>query len=101
MPITAKLSRTFYDKLGDEATDELVNWLNAVDTSYRQEFRELFDANFGRLDARLAQQIAELRAETHTAMGRLETRMIRWMVGLWFISWVTTVATLVALQRLR
>ena len=53
MPITAKLSRKFYEKLGDEVTNELVSWLNAVDDSYRQEFRELFEVNFGRVEAPL------------------------------------------------
>lgn len=71
MPVTARLSRRFYEKLGDEVTNELVDWLNAVDQSYREEFRELFDANFSRLDARLAQQAAELRARLDTGMAQL------------------------------
>ena len=54
MPITAKLSNKFYEKLGDDVVNELVEWLNLVDTSYRQEFRELFEANFGRVTAELA-----------------------------------------------
>ena len=97
MPVTAKLSRKFYEKLGDEVTEELVNWLNAVDSSYREEFRQLFEAHFGRLEARLAQQAAELRAE----MGHVETRLIRWMFGFWIGSWVALAGTLIALQRLR
>ena len=28
MPVTARLSKQFYERLGDEATNELVNWLN-------------------------------------------------------------------------
>ena len=96
MPITAKLSRQFYDKLGDEVANELVNWLNVVDTSYRDEFRELFEANFGRLEARVGQQLAEMRSE----MARMETRLIRWMFGFWIGAWVTIAGTVVALQRL-
>ncbi|MGA2382670.1 MAG: hypothetical protein ABSG61_04470 [Gemmatimonadales bacterium] len=96
MPITAKLSRKFYEKLGDEVADELVNWLNAVDLSYRQEFRELFEAHFGRFEARLGQQTAELRSE----MGRQETRLIRWMFGFWVGAWLAIAGTIVALQRL-
>lgn len=30
MPVTAKLSRQFYDKLGDEVANELVEWQNQV-----------------------------------------------------------------------
>jgi hypothetical protein len=72
MPITAKLSRQFYEKLGDEVTNELVTWLNAVDDSYRQEFRELFDANFGQVRAEMAQLRAEMRGE----MSRLRAEML-------------------------
>jgi hypothetical protein len=97
MPITAKLSRQFYDKLGDDVADELVDWFNAVDLSYRQEFRELFEANFGRLEARLGQQMAEMRTE----MGHLETRLIRWMFGFWVGAWVAVAGTIVVLERLR
>jgi hypothetical protein len=71
MPITAKLSQRFYQKLGDEVTNELVDWLNAVDTSYRQEFRELFEANFGRLEARMGELRAELLAHLDGRVGGL------------------------------
>jgi hypothetical protein len=111
MPITAKLSRQFYDKLGDEVANELVTWLNAVDDDYRQEFRDLFEANFGRLEARLAQEIAALRAELRTEihsgdadlrseMARLETRLVRWMFGVWIGAWLAIAGTVAALQRL-
>ena len=73
-----------------------MNWLNAVDSSYRQEFRELFEAHFGRFEARSAQQTAELRSE----MGRQETRLIRWMFGFWVGAWLAMSGTIVALHRL-
>ena len=87
MPITATLSRRFYDKLGDEVTNELVNWLNAVDQSYRQEFRDLFDANFGQLraeneqlrvelKAELEQLRSELRAEFNTGIASLRAELL-------------------------
>src|SRR5574341_792581 len=41
MPVTARLSRKSSDKLGDEVANELVNWFNAVDASYRSELREM------------------------------------------------------------
>jgi hypothetical protein len=72
MPITAKLSSRFYEKLGDEVTNELVNWLNAVDDTYRTEFRDLFAAHFGRLEATVERQGAELRADM--TQHRTETR---------------------------
>jgi hypothetical protein len=73
-----------------------VTWLNAVDQSYREEFRDLFESNFGRLEARLR----ELDARVEGKLDRLETRLVRWMFGLWIGAWVAVGGTLVALQRL-
>ncbi len=96
MPVTARLSRKFYEKFGDELTNELVEWFNQVDAAYRSEFRDLFDAHFGRLDAKLAQGLAELRAEFHTLVSAMETRLIRWM----FLFWIGTLGTVIALLKL-
>jgi hypothetical protein len=48
VPVTAKLSRKFYDKLGDDVANELVEWFNAVDATYRSDLRELNELNFAR-----------------------------------------------------
>ena len=77
MPVTAKLSQKFYQRLGDDVANELVEWLNAVDTSYRQEFKDLFEANFGRVEARMDELRAEVRhemGEVRALLGRAETR---------------------------
>jgi hypothetical protein len=107
MPITAKLSRKFYEKLGEEVTNEFVDLLNAVDQSYRSEFRELFEAHFSRFEARLAQQTAELRAETDTKLAQLrveiaESRasLIRWMFGFWVGQVGVTVGLIIAAHQL-
>jgi len=92
MPVTARLSRKFYEKFGDEITNELVEWFNAVDATYRSELREINELNFARFDAKVDQRIAELRA----VLAGAETRLIRWM----FLFWVGTLGTLVALQKL-
>jgi len=96
MPVTAKLSRKFYDKLGDDVANELVEWFNQVDVAYRSEFRDLFEVHFARFDAKLEQRIAELRSEVETKLAQLESRLIRWM----FLFWVGTIGTLVALLKL-
>lgn len=86
MPVTAKLSRLFYERLGDEITNELVDWFNAVDATYRGELRELNDLNFARFDAKLEQRSAELMAMIGTkldsavfqhAIAQLDARMER------------------------
>jgi hypothetical protein len=97
MPITAKLSRNFYDRFGDDVVNELVDWLNSVDLSYRQEFKDLFEANFARLEARidafeqrltateqrLELRLAQTRAELETRIARSESRLISWSFGFW------------------
>ena len=75
MPVTAKLSRAFYDRFGDELTNELVEWFNQVDATYRLEFRDLFETNFARFDAKLEQRIAELRAELREEMAELRSEL--------------------------
>ena len=62
MPVTAKLSRKFYDRFGDDIANELVDWFNMVDETYRAELRELNERNFARFDSRLEQRLAEQSA---------------------------------------
>ncbi len=61
MPVTAKLSRKFYERLGDDVANELVEWFNQVDATYRGELRELNELNFTRFDAKLEQRTAARR----------------------------------------
>ena len=114
MPITAKLSNKFYEKLGDGVANELVEWLNLVDTSYRQEFKDLFEANFGRIEARLAGMEGVMNAR----LGGLEVRMLelqvrllaemdaklgrqKWSLLTWtIVFWLSTLGTMVAMLKL-
>ena len=99
MPVTAKLSRKFYDQLGDDVADELVEWFNQVDATYRADLRDINELNFGRFDAKLEQRVAELRSEIHTGLATLETRLVRWMFGFWTLSMLTLLGALVGLVR--
>ena len=92
MPVTAKLSRKFYEKFGDDLANELVEWFNQVDATYRSELRETNELNWLRFEAKLEQRIADLRAD----LARLESKLVRWM----FLFWVGTLGTLVALLKL-
>ena len=76
MPVTAKLSQKFYEKLGEDIANELVDWFNAVDATYKTDLRELNELNFARFDAKLEQRLAQ-------GLASLETKLVRWMVGLW------------------
>jgi len=113
MPLTPRLSRKLRQTLGEEATGDLVNWMQQVDTQ-RAEQRDLIELNFARFDARLAEMrqearadIAELRQETKAGfaelrqeMGRLETKLeqrsadlIKWS----FVFWVGAVGAIAVL----
>ena len=53
MPVTVRFSKNFHDKLGEQAADELVNWMNAVHEKARADLLEFNELNFARFDARL------------------------------------------------
>ena len=63
MPVTAKLSKRFYDTFGDEIANELVDWFNQVDATYRADLREFNELNFQRFDAKLEQRLSAFRTE--------------------------------------
>ncbi len=94
MPVTAKLSRKFYERFGDELTNELVEWFNQVDATYKSDLRELNELNFTRFEARLEAEIAQAVARLESRMSAFEARIIRWM----FVFWVGTLGTLIALR---
>lgn len=113
MPITPRLSRRLQQTLGEEAAEDLVNWMQQVDAQ-RAELRELNELNFSRIDGKLAEvamraDLAELRQELRVGfanlqqeMARLETRferrfgdLIKWS----FVFWVGAVGAIAALAR--
>ena len=65
------MSRRFYDVLGEDVANELVDWFNAVDLTYRADLRELNELNYARFEAKLEQRLAELRAELRQEFGDL------------------------------
>ena len=75
MPVTAKLSRRFYDQLGDEVANELVNWFNAVDETYRNQLRELNELNWERFRSELRSESTGIRAETGTGFSSIRAEM--------------------------
>lgn len=125
MPVTARLSSRFYEKMGDEATAELVNWLNDVDAEFRAQLRDTNDRNWDRfradlntakaelrteiaglrgdLESGLAALRGDLRSEFQTGIGALRTEMhtelriqLRWMFGFW----ATTLLAIAGLKLL-
>ncbi len=75
MPVTAKLSLLFYEKLGEQVATELVEWFNSVDATYRSDLRELNELNFARFDAKLEQRVAELRSDFEQRFARFDAKL--------------------------
>ena len=120
MPVTVRLSQKFTERFGEDIADELVNWFNQVDATYRSELKEINESNFARFDAKLEQRIAEVKAEVRSEMHALRTEfaslraefanhqaesrasieslkaeLIKWM----FLFWLGTVGTVMAMMR--
>jgi hypothetical protein len=77
MPVTAKLSRKFYETFGDEIANELVDWFNQVDSTYRSELKELNELNFARFDAKVEQRFAESAAKLDQRFADVEVKLER------------------------
>ena len=77
MPVTAKLSRKFYERFGDDIANELVEWFNAVDATYRSDLREFNELNFARFDAKLEQRLAEFDAKLENRLVGLDAKLER------------------------
>ena len=79
MPVTAKLSSKFYERLGDDIAGELVDWFNAVDLTYQTQLKEINELNWERFKAELRGGLGDLRSE-----------LLKWM----FIYWTGSVVAL-------
>ena len=89
MPL-AKLSEQFYQRFGHDLVEELVTWLNEMDSGSRTNLRELNELNFARFDAKLEQRVAEVKEMISTQRANLLT----WM----FVFWAGNVATTAGLM---
>ena len=100
MPVTAKLSRKFYETFGDDITNELVDWFNQVDATYKSDLRELNELNFARFETSLEAEVARAVARLETRMAAFEARIIKWMFLFWVGQAVTTVGLVLGVVRL-
>jgi len=94
--VTAKLSKAFYERLGEQVTNELVEWFNTVDTTYKADLRDLVEMQAQRFDAKLEQRIAELRSEMRSGLADLRADLLKWM----FVYWAGTALTVIGLLKL-
>jgi hypothetical protein len=100
MPVTARLSGKFYEKFGDDIANELVDWFNQVDATYKSDLRELNEVNFARFETRLEAEISTAVARLESRMAAFEARIIKWMFLFWIGQAVTTVGLVFGVVRL-
>ena len=80
--------------------NELVDWFNQVDATYKSDLRELNELNFARCEARLEGEIAQAVAQLEARMAAFEARVIKWMFLFWVGQAVTTVGLVFGVVRL-
>ena len=105
MPVTARLSSKFYERFGDDIATELVDWFNAVDSTYQTQLREINDLNWERFKATLLAEsasirgdvtsghadlrsefrtgVADLRTEFRTELDTVRRDLLKWMFIYW------------------
>ena len=74
MPITAKFSKKFYDTLGHDIADEMVDWFNRADETYRTDLYRINDLNFARFEAKVDQRFAESEAKSQVRLAKMATK---------------------------
>src|SRR6267378_7304296 len=118
VPVTAKLSRKFYETFGEDLTNELVELLNNVYTTSRGDLRELNESNFNRFDGKLAemngrwegrflafdakleQRLAEFNRDLADRLAKLESRLTWRMFAFWVPTAVGIIGTAIAVVAL-
>jgi hypothetical protein len=111
LPVTAKLSQKFYERLGEDIANELVDWFNAVDATSKTDLRELNELNFQRFDAKVDQRFAEARLDAERRYTEFRTELeavrraladqraslLKWMFGFWIATLVPLAGLMVGL----
>ncbi len=83
MPVTAKLSRKFYERFGDDIAAELVDWFNAVDLTYQGQLKEINELNWERFKVTLQAEIGTLQGELRAEMRAMRADLLKWMFVFW------------------
>ena len=108
MPVTARLSGKFYERFGDEIANELVEWFNAVDTTYQTQLKQINDLNWARMEARFDAFESRMKA-FESRMDAFESRMegqfqkfrsemLLWMFAFWTATVIPLIGVMLALS---
>jgi hypothetical protein len=104
VPVTAKLSKALYDQLSEAVVNELVDWFNQVDATYRADLKDFNDLNFARFDAKLELLRTEFEAKLDNLKVELVARMeaqlekrLGEQTRFFFLAWAILLASNIAL----
>jgi ABC-type phosphate transport system auxiliary subunit len=75
MPVTARLSKKFYERFGDDIANDLVDWFNQMDATYRADLRQLNELNFARFDAKLEQRTSQLESKLEQRIAQVQSKL--------------------------
>ena len=101
MPVTARLSGKFYERFGDEIANELVEWFNAVDSTYQGQLKEINDLNWARMETRFDAFDARMAAFESRMDARFEkfrSEMLLWMFAFWTATVIPLMGVMLALS---
>lgn len=75
MPITPKLARQLRETLGEEAAEDLVNWMHDMDAQ-RAETRDAIRADLAELRQEMRAGFASLREESRADLAKTREQMV-------------------------
>ena len=101
MPVTARLSGKFYERFGDDIANELVEWFNAVDSTYQTQLKEINDLNWARMESRF--DVFESRMDTFESrmeaqFQKFRSEMLLWMFAFWTATVIPLIGVMLALS---
>ncbi len=114
MAISARLSQTLHEELGDAAAEDLVNWMVQMETN-RSDLREMMDGYMARLDRQFEridqrfekidqrfEKVDQRFEQVHRDVSSLETRIAHRFADLFkwsFVFWCGAVGAIALLAR--
>ena len=106
MPVTARLSGKFYERFGDDIANELVEWFNAVDSTYQTQLKEINDLNWARMEARFdvfesrmkafESRMDAFEARIEARLQKFRSEMLLWMFAFWSATVIPLIGVMLA-----
>jgi hypothetical protein len=101
VPVTARLSGKFYERFGDDIANELVEWFNAVDSTYQLQLKETNDLNWARMEARFdvfESRMTAFESRMEARFEKFRSEMLLWMFAFWSATVIPLIGVMLALS---